>query len=54
VDRLIALAALRWRLDVRATMGARERVLASLLVVPGLVLLSVVASFFVFGGVGFV
>jgi ABC-2 type transport system permease protein len=54
VDRLIALAALRWRLDVRATMGARERVLASLLVVPGLVLLSVVASFFVFGGVRFV
>ncbi len=50
----MALAALRWRLDVRAIMGARERVLALLLVVSGLGLLSAVASFLVFGGVRFV
>lgn len=49
----MALAALRWRLDVRATMGSRERVLTSILVVPGLVLLSVVASFLALGGVRF-
>jgi ABC-2 type transport system permease protein len=50
----MALVVLRWRLDVRAIMGTRVRVLALLLIVPGLVLLSAAASFLVFGGVRFV
>jgi ABC-2 type transport system permease protein len=49
----MTLAILRWRLDVRATLGSRGRFLASLLVVAGLVFLSVVASTFVLGGVRF-
>ena len=50
MDRLTALVALRWRLDMRAAMGARERLLALLLVVPGLMLLSAAGSFVVFIG----
>jgi ABC-2 type transport system permease protein len=50
----MALVVLRWRLDVRAIMGTRARVLALLLIGPGLVLLSAAASFLVFGGVRFV
>jgi ABC-2 type transport system permease protein len=51
LDRLIALAALRWRLDLRAVMGARERVLGLLLAVPGLVFLSGAASLLAGSGV---
>lgn len=51
MDRLIALVALRWRLDVRAVTGEKERLLSFILVVPGLVLLSAAASFVAFAGV---
>jgi ABC-2 type transport system permease protein len=51
VDRLIALVGLRWRLDVRAVMGARERLLGLLLAAPGLVFLSGAASVFAGSGV---
>ena len=53
MDRLIALVAVRWRLDVRAVMGERGRLLALFLVVPGLALLSTASSFVVFAGVRF-
>jgi ABC-2 type transport system permease protein len=51
VDRLIALVALRWRLDLRAVMGARERAIGLLLAVPGLVFVSAAASFLAGSGV---
>jgi ABC-2 type transport system permease protein len=50
----MALVTLRWRLDVRAAMGAREHLLVLLLVVPGLVFLSAAAAFVVFFGTRFV
>ena len=53
MDRLIALVAVRWRLDVRAVTGERVRLLALLVAVPGLILLSAAASFVVFAGVRF-
>jgi ABC-2 type transport system permease protein len=50
----MALVALRWRLDMRTATGAREGLLALLLVVPVLALLSAAASFVVFFGARFV
>jgi ABC-2 type transport system permease protein len=50
VDRLIALVLLRWRMDIRAILGARERALGLLLIVPSLTLGSLFASVFVFFG----
>jgi ABC-2 type transport system permease protein len=44
VDRLIALVALRWRLELRAVTGARERMFGLLLAVPALVFLSGAAA----------
>ena len=44
MDRLTTLVALRWRLGVRTAMGARERLLALMLVVPVMVLLSAAAE----------
>jgi ABC-2 type transport system permease protein len=51
VDRLIALVALRWRMDLRGLFGARERLLGLLLLVPLLVLGSLAASAVTFLGV---
>lgn len=51
MDRLIALVLLRFRLDLRAILGARERLLGLLLLLPTLALGSAAASFFVFVGV---
>jgi len=51
VDRLIALVLLRFRLDLRALMGAKERLLGVVLLVPMLALGSAAASFFVFVGI---
>ncbi|HXB53269.1 MAG TPA: hypothetical protein VN461_00670 [Vicinamibacteria bacterium] len=50
MDRLIALIVLRWRMDVRALLGARERILGLLLAVPGLLLFAGLASFFTYFG----
>jgi ABC-2 type transport system permease protein len=50
VDRLIALVVLRFRLDLRALLGARERLFGVMLLVPMLALGSAAASFFVFVG----
>lgn len=38
--RLIALVGLRWRTDLRVLLGARERVVGLLLLVPGLLIVS--------------
>ncbi len=51
MDRLTALVLLRFRLDLRAILGARERLVGLLLLLPTLALGSAVASFFVFLGV---
>jgi ABC-2 type transport system permease protein len=48
VDRLIALVALRWRLDLRAALGARSRLAALLVALPALALLSLSAAFVAF------
>jgi ABC-2 type transport system permease protein len=48
---LIALVALRWRLGLRAVMGARERLLGLLLAVPSLVFLSGAGSLIAFSEV---
>jgi ABC-2 type transport system permease protein len=45
VDRLIALVLLRFRLDARALLGARSRLLGLLVALPALALLSLAASF---------
>jgi ABC-2 type transport system permease protein len=50
VDRLIALVVLRFRLDLRALLGARERLFGVMLLIPMLALGSAAASFFVFVG----
>jgi ABC-2 type transport system permease protein len=44
VDRLIALLVLRLRLDVRAALGARSRLLGLAVALPALALVSLVAS----------
>lgn len=48
MDRLIALVGLRWRLDLRAALGARSRAAALLLALPALGLLSLAAAFLAF------
>jgi ABC-2 type transport system permease protein len=45
VDRLIALVLLRFRLDVRAVLGARSRLAALLVALPALALFSLAAAF---------
>jgi ABC-2 type transport system permease protein len=50
VDRLIALVALRWRLDARALAGSRGRLLALLLALPGLLFVSGLLVFVAFAG----
>jgi ABC-2 type transport system permease protein len=45
VDRLIALLLLRFRLDVRAVLGARSRLVGLLVAVPALALFSLAATF---------
>ena len=44
MDRLIALVLLRFRLDVRAVLGARSRIVALLVAVPALALVSLAAT----------
>ena len=44
MDRLIALVALRWRMDVRAILGARERLFGLVLLLPVLALGSLAAA----------
>src|SRR5262249_24972226 len=51
VDRLIALVLLRWRMDLRSILGARERAVGLLFLAPSLALGSLVASAFVFAGI---
>jgi ABC-2 type transport system permease protein len=53
VDRLIALVALRWRLDARAVAGSRGRLLALLLALPPLLFLSAASAFVAFAGARF-
>jgi ABC-2 type transport system permease protein len=48
VDRLIALIAFRWRMDLRTLLWARERALGLVFLVPGLALFSAALCFFVF------
>ena len=48
MDRLIALVALRWRLELRAAVGARSRLAALLVALPALGLLSLSAAFVAF------
>lgn len=50
--RLTALVLLRFKLDLRGILRARERTLGVLLMLPGLLLFSAAASAFVFFGVG--
>lgn len=51
MDRLIALITLRWRMDLRAVLGARERLLGLALALPGLLLFSGAASVVTYFGV---
>lgn len=51
MDRLIALVGLRWKLDLRALVGARERLVGLLLFAPLALLGSIVAMVLVFVGV---
>lgn len=51
MDRLIALVLLRWRMDLRSILGARERAVGLLFLAPSLALGSLVASAFVFAGI---
>ena len=44
MDRLIALLLLRFRLDVRAVLGARSRIVGLLVAVPALALFSLAAT----------
>jgi ABC-2 type transport system permease protein len=48
VDRLIALVLLRWRLEARAVLGSRGRLLGLLVALPALGFLSVAAAFAAF------
>jgi len=48
VDRLIALVALRWRLEARAVSGSRGRMAALLLAVPALGFFSLASAFVAF------
>ena len=49
MDRLIALVVVRWRMDFRRLVGARDRLLGLLLLVPGALLFSALGSIVVFG-----
>lgn len=51
MDRLIALVSLRWRMDLRALLGARERMFGLALLVPTLALGSLLAAAVTFLGV---
>jgi ABC-2 type transport system permease protein len=53
VDRLIALVALRFKLDLRAVLGSRARVVGLVVAVPGLLFISAVQAFLAFAGVRF-
>ena len=48
MDRLIALVALRWRLEARAVSGSRGRMAALLIAVPALGVFSLAAAFVAF------
>jgi len=50
VDRLIALVALRWRLDARAVAGSRGRLVMLLVALPPLLFVSAASAFVAFGG----
>ncbi len=49
MDRLIALVACRWRMDLRRLLGARERAFGLLFFVPGALVFSALGSMIVFG-----
>ncbi len=51
MDRLIALVLLRWRLELRAVLGARERLAGVLLALPVSLLFSLAGAFVAFYGV---
>jgi ABC-2 type transport system permease protein len=53
VDRLIALVALRWRLDARAVAGSRGRLLALVVALPALLFVSAASAFVAFSGARF-
>jgi ABC-2 type transport system permease protein len=53
VDRLIALVALRWRLDARAVAGSRGRLALLLVALPPLVFVSAASAFVAFAGARF-
>ena len=53
MDRLIALVALRFKLDLRVVLGSRARVVGLLVAVPGLLFVSLVQAFLAFTGVRF-
>jgi ABC-2 type transport system permease protein len=53
VDRLIALVALRWRLDARAVAGSRGRLALLLVALPPLLFLSAMSAFVAFAGARF-
>ena len=48
MTRLIALVALRWRIDLRALVGARERLVALLVTLPFGLLFSLAGAAFAF------
>jgi ABC-2 type transport system permease protein len=48
VDRLIALVALRWRIEARAVTGSRGRLAALLVALPALLLVSALSAFVAF------
>jgi ABC-2 type transport system permease protein len=50
VDRLVALVALRFKLELRALSRARESVAGLLMMIPGMLLFAGVGSFFAFFG----
>jgi ABC-2 type transport system permease protein len=53
VDRLIALVALRFKLDLRSVLGSRARLAGLVVAVPGLLFVSAVQAFLAFTGVRF-
>ncbi len=53
MDRLIALVALRWRLDARAVAGSRGRLALLLVALPPLLLVSAMSAFVAFAGARF-
>jgi ABC-2 type transport system permease protein len=53
VDRLIALVGLRFKLDLRAVLGSRARIVGLLVAIPGLLFVSAVQAFLAFTGVRF-